>query len=82
MQGKKLRESYYKLVQRILVSKKELHLHGISDTPDCRYCGQPDSLGHAFIKCNLIHINTLSWAPHFNPEHMRATNFVRRRPTK
>ena len=47
----KLKEFYFNLVHRILVSKKELHLYGITDNPDCTFCGQPDSMSHTFIEC-------------------------------
>ena len=47
----KLKEFYFKLVHRILVSKKELHLYGITANPNCTFCGQPDSIGHTFIEC-------------------------------
>ena len=47
----KLKEFYFNLVHRILVSKKELHLYGITDNPNCTFCGQPDSMSHTFIEC-------------------------------
>ena len=49
----KLKEFYFKLAHRILVSKKELHLFGVSNNSDCTYCGQPDSITHTFIDCHL-----------------------------
>ena len=48
----KLKEFYFKLVHRILVSKKELHLFGVSNNSKCTYCGQPDSISHTFIECH------------------------------
>ena len=48
----KLKEFCFKLVHRILVSKKELHLFGISNNSNCTYCGQPDSISHTFIECH------------------------------
>ena len=48
----KLKEFYYKLVHRILVSKKELYYYGITDTSICHYCGEQDSIGHTFIECH------------------------------
>ena len=50
--GNKLKELYFKLVHRILVSKKELHLFGVSNNSKCTYCGQPDSISHTFIECH------------------------------
>ena len=49
----KFKEFYFKLVHRILVSKKELHLLGVSNNSNCTYCGQPDSISHTFIECHL-----------------------------
>ena len=49
----KFKEFYFKLVHRILVSKKELHLFGVSNNSNCTYCGQPDSISHTFIECHL-----------------------------
>ena len=41
-----------KLIHRILVSKKELHLFGVSNNSKCTYCCQPDSISHTFIECH------------------------------
>ena len=48
----KLKEFYFKLIHRILVSKKEFHLFGVSNNSKCTYCCQPDSISHTFIECH------------------------------
>ena len=48
----KHKEFYFKLVHRILVSKKALYLFGVSNNSKRTYCGQPDSISHTFIECH------------------------------
>ena len=65
----KLRQFSFKLLHRILVTKKELKRFKISDSEDCFFCKSPDSLEHAFLECpaglNLFQ-EVLTW---FNNEH-------------
>lgn len=49
----KLKEFFYKLVHRIVITKKELHLYGIEDNKSCHYCGDDDSVLHSFLGCNF-----------------------------
>ena len=70
----KLKEFYFKLAHRILVSKKELHLFGVSNNSDCTYCGQPDSISHTFIDCHLSKQFFNKVLQHFNEEN--ATSFT------
>ena len=65
----KLKEFYFKLVHRILVSKKELHLFGVSNNSDCTYCGQPDSISHTFIECHHSKQFFHKVLQHFNEEN-------------
>ena len=48
----KLREFYFKLLQRIVVTKRELFLFGMEDNSKCRYCKMNDSIIHTFHNCN------------------------------
>lgn len=48
----KLREFYFKLLHRIIVTKKELFLYGIENNMTCMYCQESDSISHSFIHCN------------------------------
>ena len=66
----KLKEFYFKLIHRILVSKKELHLFGVSNNSNCTYCGQPDSLCHTFIECHLSKQFFNNVLHHFNEENV------------
>ena len=70
----KLKEFYFKLVHRILVSKKELHLFGVSNNSNCTYCGQPDSISHTFIECHHSKKFFQNVLQHFNEEN--ATSFT------
>ena len=47
-----LREFYFKLIHRIVATKKELTLYGITDNDICFYCGEPDSVIHKFQNCS------------------------------
>ena len=65
----KLKEFYFKLVYMILVSKKELHLFGVSNNSKCTYCGQPDSITHTFIECHHSKQFCQNVLQHFNQEN-------------
>ncbi|KAK2566685.1 hypothetical protein P5673_009355, partial [Acropora cervicornis] len=58
----------------ILVSKKELHLFGVSNNSNCTYCGQPDSISHTFIGCHHSKTFFQNVLQHFNVEN--ATSFT------
>ncbi|KAL9978329.1 hypothetical protein ACROYT_G015829, partial [Oculina patagonica] len=65
----RLREFYYKLIHRIVVTKKELNLYGITHNNRCFYCGEPDSALHTFQECSetiSFHNKVLLW---FNGMH-------------
>ena len=47
----KLRQFYFKLLHRILVTNKELKCFGITDCVKCAMCGENDSIEHAFLEC-------------------------------
>ena len=49
----KLREFHFKFLHRIIVTKKELYRFGIKQDSDCLYCGNEDSIEHAFINCQF-----------------------------
>jgi len=71
----KLKEFYLKLVHRILVSKKELHLFGVSNNSKCTYCGYPDSITcHTFIECHHSKQFFQNVLQHFSEEN--ATSFT------
>lgn len=47
----KLKEFQFKLIHRIVVTKKELFKFGIKTDDECLYCGDKDSIEHTFIEC-------------------------------
>ena len=49
----KLKEFHYKLLHRIIVTKKELCRFGIKQDSDCLYCGKEDSIEHTFTNCQF-----------------------------
>ena len=65
----KLRQFSFKLLHRILGTKKELRRFKISESEDCFFCKSSDSLEHAFLECpaclNFFQ-KVLTW---FNNEH-------------
>ena len=48
----KVREFYFKLLHRIVVSKRELFTYGIAKHVLCPYCKQNDSIIHTFCNCH------------------------------
>ena len=59
----------FKLLHRILVTKKELKRFKIAPNDECFFCKRPDSLEHAFLECsaaNNFFCECLLW---FNNEH-------------
>ena len=48
----KLREFYFKLLHKIVVTKKELFLFGKEEDTKCPYCEMNDSIIHTFHSCN------------------------------
>ena len=58
------RNFYFKLLHRIVVTKKELFIYGIEDNTLCSYCGQNDSIIHTFSKCHwtqLFFLEVIKW---------------------
>ena len=47
----KLRQFYFKLLHRILVTNTELKYFGITDCVKCVMCGENDFIEHAFLEC-------------------------------
>ena len=66
----KLREFYFKLLHRIVVTKKELFLFGVVEDINCPYCEMNDSIIHTFHNCNwsqLFFSEVIKW---FNKENV------------
>ena len=65
----KLREFYFKLLHRIVVTKKELFLFGVAEDAKCPCCEMNDSIIHTFYNCNwsqLFFAEVIKW---FNKEN-------------
>ena len=41
----------FKLIHRIVITRKELFKFGIKTDDECLYCGDMDSIDHTFIEC-------------------------------
>ena len=60
----KLKEFQFKLIHTIVVSKTELHRYGIKTNDECLYCGEKDSIDHAFLNFRFVKIfvnNVIDW---------------------
>ena len=60
----KLKEFQFKLIHRIVVTKKELHRYGIKTGDECLYCGEKDSIDHTFLNCRFVKTfvnNVIDW---------------------
>ena len=62
----KLKEFQFKLIHRIVVTKKELHRYGIKTDDECLYCGEKDSIEHTFLNCQFVKIFVNSVIDWFN----------------
>ena len=66
----KLKEFYFKLLHRTVVTKKQLFIYGVEDNSLCSYWGQNDSIIHTFSKCHwtqLFFLEVIKW---FNVENV------------
>ena len=62
----KLKEFYFKLLHRIVVTKKELSFYGMGSDMLCSLCQEPDSISHTFQNCH--------WSKHFFSEVIKRGN--------
>ena len=62
----KLKEFQFKIIHRIVVTKKELHRYGITADDECLYCGEKDSIEHTFLNCQFVKIFVNSVIDWFN----------------
>ena len=47
----RLKEFHFKLIHRIVITRKELFKFGIKTDDESLYCGNKDSIEHTFIDC-------------------------------
>jgi len=60
----KLKEFQFKLIHRIIVTKKDLYRYGIKTDDECLYCGEHDTIDHAFVACQFVKSfvdNVINW---------------------
>ena len=72
----KLKEFYFKLLHRIVVTKKELFLFGLAEDAKCPYCEMNDSIIHTFHSCNwsqLFFLEVIKW---FNKENVTSVGLL------
>ena len=62
----KLKEFYFKLLHRIVVTKKELSFYSMESDMLCFLCQEPDSVSHTFQNCY--------WSKHFFSEVIKWGN--------
>ena len=65
----RLRQFSFKLLHRIITTKKELKRYNMANDEYCTRCLNPDSIEHTFINCHdslFFHNRTLGW---FNSMH-------------
>ena len=71
----KLREFYFKLLHRTIVTKKELFLYGKEDNMLYTFCQMNDSIIHTFQNCfctKLFFSEVIKW---FNSENATSLSF-------
>ena len=73
----KLRQFSFKLLDRILVTKKELKRYKIKPDDECFFCKSPDSLEHTFLACSItedFYYKMMIW---FNNEQKSQFNMTK-----
>ena len=71
----KLKEFYFKLLHRTVVTKTELFLYGKENNMPCRYCQMNDSIIHTFQNCSWtkqFFSEVIKW---FNAENATSLRF-------
>ena len=59
-----MKEIQFKLIHRIVVTKKELHRYGIEADDECLCYGERDAIDHSFLNCQFVKIfvnNLIDW---------------------
>ena len=68
----------YKLLHRRIVHNKMLCKMGISETPNCLFCNETETIEHIYLKCpNVIQLwhQTEDWAKTFNIPHFKISKY-------
>ena len=59
-------EFQFKLIHRIVVTKKELHRYGIKAGYECLHCDENDTIDHTFLSCQSVKIFVNNFTEIFN----------------
>ena len=73
----KLRQFFFKLLHRILVTKKELKRYKIKPDDECFFCKCPDSLEHTFLACSVAEDFFYEMMTWFNNEQKSQINMTK-----
>ena len=70
----KLRQFLFKILHRIIITKKELKKFNIASDDHCNLCSRTDSIMHTFLECDVaisLFSSTIKW---FNDIHKLNVN--------
>ena len=68
----------YKLLHRRVVHNKLLHNMGISETPNCLYCNNLETIEHVYIECANVRqlwSDTENWLRNLHYTHFKISDF-------
>ena len=67
----------YKLIHRRIVHNTLLFRMGISNTPNCLFCDEPETIEHVYLECpNAVNLwfNTENWVKNLNFPHFKISD--------
>ena len=73
----KLRQFTFKVVHRIITTKKELLKYKLASDDKCPFCLNPDSIEHTFLYCQEskeFFSKTLRWFNEYHKENVQLSN--------
>ena len=73
----KLRQFSFRILHRILMTKKELFKFRLVEDQACTLCLQPDSIEHTFLDCTVttaFYLKAITWFNHENDTHITLSN--------
>ena len=76
----KLRQFTFKVVHRIITTKKELLKYKLASDDKCPFCLNPDSIEHTFLYCQEskeFFSKTLRWFNEYHEENVQLANTPR-----
>ena len=73
----KLRQFSFRILHRILMTKKELFKFRLVEDQACTLCLQPDSIEHTFLDCTVttaFYLKAITWFNHENDTDITLSN--------